>query len=201
MAHNRKMSVPSVGRLLERLQMGGKRTAMACALSLVMLFMWVRVFVGHRPAAAAAAPPSASATSTPHKAPVKVRLVDLPQVPGRQEAIERDFFTIKDRTYFRRNPAGRKTGTDKEVPLASSYAQEVMQRVGQTVKLEAVLWSESPQAFINDQLLNVGGKLTVKDGADFLELEVLRIYVDSVLVECKGMQLTLELAQNLEVTH
>ncbi len=68
------------------------------------------------------------------------------------------------------------------------------------MKLEAVLWSESPQAFINDQLLRVGGKLTVKDGADVLELEVLQIYVDSVLVECKGIQLTLELAQDLEVT-
>ncbi len=131
MAPNRKLSMPAVGRVLERLQMGGKKTAMAGVLSLLMLFMWVRVFLGHRPAAAAAAPPTASAASVPRTAPVKVKLVDLPKVPGRHDTIERDFFTIKDRTYFRRNPAGRDTGTDHEVPIAFSDAQEVIQRVGQ----------------------------------------------------------------------
>ena len=77
--------------------------------------------------------------------------------------------------------------------------QEVIQRVARTLKLEAVLWSESPQAFLNDQLLSVGSKLTVKDGTASYEFEVLQIYMDSVLVECDDMQLTLKLAPGLEV--
>ncbi|MCX5645063.1 MAG: hypothetical protein NTZ17_10330 [Phycisphaerae bacterium] len=202
MAPNRKISVPSAGRILGRLGIGGQKTAAACGLLLVMLFMWVRVFVGHQPAAATAAPPSAQAPSAPHQGPVKVKLVELPKLPGRHDAIQEDFFTAKDQAYLRRNSAGRKTGTDREVPVGSSSdAQDVIQRLTQTVKLEAVLWSESPRAFINDQLLSVGGKLTVKDGTAVFEFEVLQIYVDSVLVGCAGIHLTLELAQKLETVN
>jgi len=203
MAHNRKMSVPSAGRLFERLRMGEKKTIMAGVLISVMLLMWVRVFIGHRPAAAAAetAAPPKSAETLRRPAPVKVKLVELPKSPGRQDAIERDFFTVKDRANFRPN-AGRNPGTDTEVPMTSSnFAQEGIQRVAQTLKLEAVLWNESPRAFINDQLLSVGGKLVVKDSTQVFEFEVLQIYVDSVLVRCEGIQLTLELAQILEVVN
>jgi hypothetical protein len=192
----------SAGYLLDHLRMGGKKTAVACGLIGIMLFMWGRVFIGHRPAAAAAAPTSTQAGSVPPKGPVKVKLVELPKPSGRQESIERDFFSMKDRTFLRRSPAGRNTGTDREVPVTSSNnAQEVIQRLAQTMKLEAVLWSESPRAFINDQLLSVGGKFSVKDGAAVFEFEVLQIYVDSVLVGCDGIQLTLELAQKLEVVN
>jgi hypothetical protein len=201
-AHDWKISVASAGRILGRLGLSGKKTAVACGLLGIMLFMWVRVFVGHRPAAAGAVAPSAPTAVAPHKGPVKVKLVELPKLPGRHEAIKEDFFTPKDRAYFRRNAAGRNTGTDKEVPVVSSnYAQEVIQRLTQTMKLEAVLWSESPRAFINDQLLSVGNKVTVKSGADLFEIEVLQIYVDSVLVRCEGIQLTLELAQELEIVN
>jgi hypothetical protein len=200
MAHDRKMKMPSAGRILDRLMVGGKTTAVACTLILIMLFMWVRVFIGHRPAAVAAAPPPRQTETLPHQGPPKVKLVELPKLPGRHDSIRRDFFAIKDRTYFRRNTAVGNTGTDREVPIASAHdAQEVIQRVAQTLNLESVLWSESPRAFINDQLLGVGGKLTVKDGAEDFEFEVLQIYVDSVLAECHGIQLTLKLARSLEV--
>jgi len=202
MAHNRKLSMPSAGHLLDRFRMGGKKTAVACGLIGIILFMWGRVFIGHRPAAAAAAPPPTQTGSVQPKGPVKVKLVELPKPSGRHESIERDFFSTKDGTFLRRNSAGRNTGTDREVPVASSnYAQEVIQRLARTMKLEAVLWSESPRAFINDQLLSVGGKFAVKDGAAVFEFEVLQIYVDSVLVGCDDIQLTLELAQKLEVVN
>lgn len=200
MAHDRKIGISSIGRILDRLRMGGKKTAAACVLILIMLFMWVRVFIGHRPAAAAAAPQPKQTETISRKMPAKVKRVELPKSPGRHDSIQRDFFTVKDRTYYGRNPTGRKTGTEREVSVASShYAQEVIQRVSRTLKLEAVLWSESPRAFLNDQLLRVGDKLTVKDGTQVFEFEVLQIYVDSVLVECRGIQLTLKLAQYLEV--
>lgn len=67
------------------------------------------------------------------------------------------------------------------------------------MKLAAVSLSENPQAFINDQLLRVGDRLTLKEGAKVIEFEVLRIYENSVLVGCEDTQLTLKLAQSLEV--
>jgi len=161
-----------------------------------MLFMWVRVLIGHRPAAAAAAPPAPQSQSPAGTGTVKVTPVELPKSPGRHDAIARDFFAATDGSYARRNTAGRNTGTEKEVPVtSSSNAQEVIQRVAQTLKLDAVFLRERPQAFLNDQSLSVGDKLTVKDGAASYEFEVLKIYMDSVLVECEGIQLRLKLAQ------
>jgi len=188
--------VSPAGRILDRLRMSGRKTAVACALVSIMLFMWVRVLIGHRPAAAAAAPPPKQVETPAGTAPVKVTLVELPKTPGQHDAIARDFFAAPDGSYARRNAAGRNTGTEKEVPVtSSSNAQEVIQRVAQTLKLDAVFLRENPEAFLNDQLLRVGNKLTVKDGAASYEFEVLQIYMDSVLVECQGIQLRLKLAQ------
>ena len=196
MTHNRNRRVSSADRILDRLRVGGKKTAVACALVSIMLFMWVRVVIGHRPAAAEAAPPAKQAETPSGTGPVRVTPVELPKSPGRHDAIARDFFAAPDGSFARRNAAGRNTGTEKEVPVgSSSNAQEVIQRVAQTLKLEAVLLRESPRAFLNDQLLSVGNKLIVKDGAASYEFEVLQIYMDSVLVECEGIQLTLKVAQ------
>jgi hypothetical protein len=200
MTPNRTSNISSARRVLDQVHRGGKKTVVAGVLMLLMLFMWVRVFLGHRPAATAAAtaePVVVRAESTPRPAPLKVKLVELPKLPGRHDAMKRDFFTVKERG----NSSARKPGTEQEVPVtASNHAQEVIRRVAQTMKLTAVLWSNtSPRAFINDQLLGVGGKLTVTDGAALLEFEVLQIDMDSVRVGCNDMQLTLELTQNLEV--
>ena len=200
MMPNRNQHVSAPGRILDRLRAGGKKTVVACALVSIMLFMWVRVLTGHRPAAADAVSPSRPAATLAGTGPAKVTFVELPKTPGRHDSIARDFFAAPDGSFIRRNTADRNTGTDKEVPVVSSYnVQEVIQRVARKLKLEAVLWSESPRAFLNDQLLSVGSKLTVKDGTASFEFEVLQIYMDSVLVGCEDMHLTLKLAQGLEV--
>jgi len=169
---------------------------LACALVSIMLFMWLRVLIGHRPMAAEAAPPATPAGTLARTGPVKVTFVELPKAPGRHDSIARDFFVAQDASYARRNTAGRNTGTEKEVPVVSSgNAQEVIQRVARTLKLAAVFLRENPQAYLNDQLLSVGDKLTVKDDTASYEFEVLQIYMDSVLVRCNEVQLTLKLAQ------
>jgi hypothetical protein len=201
MARNRNISVPLVGSLFARLRGGGPKTVVAGALVLIMLFMWLRVFVGHRPSAAAGAPAPRPAAADAAQPPVRVTPVELPRTAGRHDSLQRDFFLLHDPTYVRRN-AARQTGTDTEVPAMSSIvAQEVIRRVARMLKLQAVLWSDNPHAFINDQWLGVGSKLVVKDGAASVEFEVLQINVNSVLVGCEGIQLTLGLAQFLEVVH
>jgi len=202
MAHSRKTTLPWANSLLERLRMGGRKTAVAGALILIMLFMWIRVLVGHRPAAAAAAPPPRPAETPAQRAPVQRTLVELPKLPGRHDAIQRDFFAIQDSSYFRRQAAGRNTGTETEVSLTfTPDAPEVIQRAARMLKLEAVLWSDSPSAFLNDRLLTVGDRLLVKSGAASFEFEVLQIHVDSVLVECRGVQLAVKLAQYVDVSN
>ncbi len=201
MGHSRKINVQSTRALLDHLAVNGKKTVLALALLVFMGFLWIRVLIGQKPDSAAAAQDSDPAAHTRPEAADKIQFIELPKLPGRNDSIYRDFFTIEDRARFRRN-AARDTGTETEVRAASSNrSQEVILRVAQRLKLTAVSLSENPQAFINDRLLRIGDRLTIKEGATVIEFEIVRIYENSVLVKCEGTQLTLKLAQSLDVNN
>ena len=149
---------------------------------------------------AGAAPTPAGTQPAPSQASPNVRFVALPKVLGRNDRIHRDFFAARDWEAFRRAARGQNTDTGTEVHVVSTnHAQEVAIRIAEKLRLEAVAWSETPQVLVNDELLSVGDKLTAKDGSDTCEFEVLRIYEDAVLIGCRGTQLTLKLAQYLDV--
>jgi len=187
------------GTIVDRLTGDGKKTAVAVGLLALMAFMWVRVLLGHRPDAAGASPESSAERSQPARNVVKARFIELPEVPGRNDSIASDFFTVHDRARFQKETP-RTTGTATEVQTtAEDRAQEVIRRISQRLRVEAVLRSDNPQAFVNDQLVKAGDVLTIKEGADSFAFEVLKIHDDAVLVECNGIRLTLKLAQSLEV--
>jgi len=193
----------SAGRILNRLASDRKKTVLALGLIAIMAIMWVRVLLGQKPDSAAAAPGPVPPEAAQQEPPAQVRFVELPKLPGRNDSIHRDFFAVQNRAYFQPNDA-QNASTDTEVHVVSpGHATEVITRVAQRLKLEAVLWSENPgkdpQVFINDRLLRAGDKLTVTEGADSVDFEVLRIDESSVLVGSGGAQLTLKLAQYLEV--
>ena len=56
----------------------------------------------------------------------------------------------------------------------------------------------TPQAFINDKLLLVGDKLSVQEGDNVYEFEVVEIRENMVLVKCKDAEITLKLAKVIE---
>jgi len=199
MVRNKAASTRVPGAILDRLAAGGKKTVVAFGLLALMAFMWVRVLIGHRPGAAEAAPERTQEPSLPKEKPVRARFIELPKVPGRNDSIHSDFFAVRDWARFQQETAPR-AGTATEVQTTSeNHAQEVIQRIAQRLRVGAVLHSDNSQAFVNDQLLKVGDIVTVKDGADSFDFEVQTIHEDAVLVECKGIRLTLKLAQSLEV--
>ncbi len=194
MTRNGQTSRRAARRILDRLALGGRKTAVALGLISVMAVMWVRVLAGHKPGAAAAAEEPTRPAAAQAELPPQIRLMELPKVAGRNDFIYRDFFTMQDRARFQPNGGARTTSTDPEVRvIATNHAQEVTHRVAQKLKLEAVLhWTVDPQVFLNDQLLRVGDKFTIKDETDSVEFEVLRIYENSVLVGSGGTQLMLK---------
>jgi hypothetical protein len=193
MVRSRKTNIGPAGRLLGRLMAGGKKTAVALGLISIMAIMWARVLMGHKPGVAAAGEAPAPVAARPEPAPA-LRLVPLSRVAGRNDSIYRDFFVMQNRACFQPTGGARGTGTDPEVRvIGTNHAQEVVHRVASKLKLEAVLhWSVDPQVFLNDRLLRAGDKLTVREGADSVEFEVLRIYENSVLVASGGTQLMLK---------
>jgi hypothetical protein len=179
-----------------------KKSVLAIALITVMLVMWVRVLTGRKPKPAAATTVPQQEKASESKPQMSVRFIELPRIEGRNDCISRDFFSAEALTGFRRDDASSgRTSTDPEVRnVSSGQVQEVVARVAQKLKLEAVLLSENPQAFVNDQLLQVGDTFTIKDGTTTYVFEVLRIQTDSVLVRCSDRQLTLKIAQSPDVS-
>jgi hypothetical protein len=201
-AHSRTSGIQRATRILDHLNVDRKKTVFAVALLAVMAFMWFRVLTGRKPDAATANPNPQAQQQDKQKPQRKVCFIRLPNVPGRNDYINRDFFAARDWECFRQNNLSQNSGTDTEVHVVSSnLAQEVISQIVKKLRLEAIVGSEPPQAFINDQVLGVGDRLTVRDGPETRELEVLRIYQDSVLMGCNGTKLTLKLAQDLEVSN
>jgi hypothetical protein len=200
MAHSKSDKLEQAGRILEQLAADKKRTGFAIALLAVMAFMWFRVLTGEKPGSVEAATGAPDAQTAPAKPPQKISYLSLPVIPGRNDYINRDFFAAWDWECFRQNSRTTPSGPGTEVRAASAnHAQEVIAKLAQKLKLEAVLKSGDPQAFINDQLYRVGDRLTVRDGPDTCEFEVLQVHEDSVLVRCNETQLTLKLMQHLDV--
>lgn len=194
MARNGKNNIRPGGRVMSIL-MDGKKTVLASGLVLVMAFMWVRVLTGNKPSSAAAAPAPRQTEPVVQRVIAKVKLVELPKIPGRNDSIYKDCFNMQNRACFRQVADVQRTSADTEVLIVPpNRDQEVIQQVAQTLKLGAVLRNPSPQAFVNDRFLAVGDTFTVEHSAGPLEFEVLQIHEDSVLVECHGIQLTLKLA-------
>jgi hypothetical protein len=200
MAYSKDSGPSKIRQVLDRLTLDKKKTVFAACLLAVMAFMWVRVFLGRRPSPAAAETPAAQTQAKPAKPPTTIRYHKLPNIPGRNDYINRDFFAARDWECFRQGPGSPTQGPGLQVPAPdTNHDQKVAKKLGHKLQLQAVLRDGNPRAFINDQLLRMGDRLTVHDGPDTCEFEVLRIYEDSVLVGCNGTQLTLKLTQPLDV--
>jgi len=202
MMRNISNPVRSVNRVVDHMAADRKKTVAAFALVAIMAIMWFRVLTGREPGSAQATPDPQQQTQDQEKPQVDIRFRELPVIPGRNDCIGRDFFTVQDWDGFPRDSDRETQSTDPEVRVvAPDPTQEVVARVAQKLKVEAVLWSENPKAFINDQLFQMGDTLNCKDGTEFYVFEVVRIEADSVLVRCRERQLTLKLAQSNDVSN
>jgi hypothetical protein len=200
MKRNATNTLGSVSQMTSHLIRGGRRTGFAIALVIVMAVMWIRVFTGQKPRAAEARPDGTPPTDEPQKQPPTVRLVDLPLEPGRNDRIHRDFFTTQDWSRFSSVSKPQSTGSETEVQtVASKRTNDVIEKLAKTLRLEAVLWSADPQAFVNDRLVRLGDTIALSDGSDAYVFEVVQIKEDAVLVTCRDRQWTLKLSSPADV--
>ncbi len=200
MVRNAANKLGSATQLVGHLVRDGKKTGIAIALVTVMVVMWVRVLAGQKPSSAHATPVSLSKADTKGNESPAVRFVVLPNEPGRNDRIHRDFFTASDWSEFSSGPKTRDVAvvTDDKT-RSTNRIEEVVARLAKTLELEAVLWSEHPQAFVNDRLVRVGDTLALRDGADFHPFEVVQIVKDAVHVRCGDRTYTLKLSPPTDV--
>ena len=119
--------------------------------------------------------------------------IELPKVKGRNDVLTRDFFAVDSWQGFMRG--GNSNGFGEVSFVSKNGSEEVVKRVAEKLKLEAIVSGQNPRAFINDKLLSVGDKLFVRDGIDMYECEVTEIEETEVFIRCGEAEITLRLKQ------
>ena len=182
-------------RFLARFAGEKKKAVTTACLVTVMIIMWVRVLTKNAPETAEAmAPATASNADSPAEAATKVSFVKLPKVAGRNDVITRDFFAADG---WRNFVGGRRKFADiEEVNVRSQNgSEEVIRKVAQKLRLEAISLSKKPLTCINNKVLYVGDKMLISDGNQKYECEVAAIEENTVVIKCREAEITLKLVQ------
>jgi len=184
----------AIGGFIGRLLADKKRAAIALCLVAVMAFMWVRLLGDKTPRAADGARTrnTIDGRSDSH---TKVSFTELPKVEGRNDRLSRDFFEPDGWRQFARGGEAKDVGTREVNVVSKDGSEELVRRVAEKLALQAILLGKNPQAFINDRLLVVGDKLTIKEGVDAYEFEVVAIRENTVFMKCKEAEITLKIPE------
>lgn len=187
-------------RFLSQLAAQKKKTVIALCLIALMGFMWLKVLIKKAPQTAAASPAAKQESPDVQMgSQLKVSFIDLPEVPGRNDVITKDFFDVDGWQEFVGDKEGNRSAGIKDVNVASGDGgEEVAHKVAEELKLEAIVLGKDPQVFINGKLLSQGDKLLINDGMETYECEVVGIEEKAVFIRCGKAQITLKLAQEME---
>ena len=193
MKQNVKSGSDRANRLFGRLAAEKKKTITALCLIALMVFMWARVLGKKTPATAEAArrQKDAGPDTSASNSQLKISFIELPKVPGRNDALTRDFFAADGWWGFLDGG-----GSNKDVRVVEGDGSgEIGRRIAEKLRLEAIGMGENPKAFINDKLLAVGDKLLVTNDGVQYECEVVGIDEETVFIRCSDIEITLKLTQ------
>lgn len=196
MKQNMRNSDSGVKTLLGRLAAEKKKTVIALCLIGVMVLMWARMLSGEAPEGAGAAPMAQNAIAGQLDSEIKVTFTGLPKVKGRNDVLTRDFFAANGWVDFARDGKGL-TGAE-EVNVSEDGNEELVRRIAGKLKVKAVAIGsgDNPQVCINDKPLSVGGKLTIKEGVNAYECEVVGIKENKVSIRFGEAEITLKLVHS-----
>ena len=173
-----------------------KKVVLALSLIVLMVVMWIKVLTKSSPKTADAETiAELIELQNQTELEVKVSFIELPQVEGRNESITRDFFDSNNWQTFIGGNGKKSVGVEDINIISKDNDQEVIRKVAENLKLEAIVSNEVPLAFINDKVVRAGDKLFVSGGIDTYECEVVEIKENIVVLKCKESQITLKMTQ------
>ena len=189
----------AVNRIVSQLAVDKKKGIMALCLVAVMVFMWVRVLSNKEPEGAQAAltAQKIAADNANAKSNVQISFTELPDVEGRNDVLTKDFFAVDNWQEFKEGKRKHLIEIGK-VAADGSSSEEIVVKIVEKLKLEAVALGENPRAFINDRLLRVGDKLPVRNETNMYECEIVAIEENKVLMRWEETEITLKLAHEVD---
>jgi hypothetical protein len=181
--------------LVSQLASEKKKAVTTLCLIGVMAFMWIRVLTRKAPQTAEAVVTAEQLSTTEQSNPeLQISFIELPKVDGRNDVISRDFFDADDWRHFIERE--RKRGGLEEVNILSGDGnEEVIRKVAEKLKLEAVMVSENPRAYVDGKVIEVGDKVLIGDGINTYECDVVAIEENAVVIKCREVEITLKLEQ------
>ena len=196
MKQNARNNSRAGNRFFSHLAAEKKKVVLALCLISLMAFMWIKVLTKTSPKAAEAELIAELIMETQSETELEVSFIELPRVAGRNDIVTRDFFDSDGWQSFV-GGRGLKSVTVEEIDIVSKNDdQEVIRRkVADNLKLEAIVSSEVPLAFINDKVLRAGDKMFVHDGIESYECEVVEIKENMVIIRCMEAMITLKMTQ------
>ena len=196
MKKNVRNNSRSGNRFFSHLAAEKKKAVLALCLISLMAFMWIKVLTKTSPQAAEAELIEELIKETQSEPELEISFIELPRVAGRNDMITRDFFASDGWQSFV-GGRGLKSVAVEEIDIVSKNDdQEVIRRkVADNLKLEAIVSSKEPLAFINDKVLRAGDKMFVRDGIESYECEVVEIKENIVVIRCMEAMITLKMTQ------
>jgi hypothetical protein len=195
MRRNPKNNSQHGSHIFQHLVAEKKKVVLALALIVLMLVMWIKVLTKTSPKTAEAGLiAELIEKQNQTESEIKLSFIELPQIEGRNDSITRDFFASDNWQAFIGN--GHKSVGVEDINIVSKdNDQEVIRKVAENLKLEAIVSGKDPLAFINDKVMRAGDKLFVSDGIDTYECEVVEIKENTVVMKCRESQITLKMTQ------
>ncbi len=185
--------------VFSRLAADKKKSIMAFSLIALMLFMWIRVFMGDGPQETKGATQMQELKTNEKLPAAKISFIDLPEVQGRNDELTRDFFSASGWDAFPID--GKQNAKSAEVELVSGDGdKQDVKRISRELNLEAIETGAKPRVFINNKLLLMGEKLKVRDGQKLYEFEVTGIEQNEVLLRCEAVKVKLKLGELFDST-
>ncbi|MHC5061959.1 MAG: hypothetical protein ACYTFK_12845 [Planctomycetota bacterium] len=191
------VNINTVSGMISRSPFKKPKVMMATVLICIMCFMWIKVFVSKRnknsEARAAVARAAAENGGAGEKAQqLKILLHPLPVVPGRNDVLTHDIFTAGRWDAF---PSENKAVTANPLRKANINNADHINKIAESITLEAVIAGVNPEAFIGGKLVSVGNKLPVGYNGRIYEFVVNEIYENKVVLKWNDFTVDVEMSQ------
>ena len=196
MRQNARNNSRGANRFFIHLAAEKKKAVLALCLISLMAFMWIKVLTKTSPQAVDAGLIAELMNMETQSEPeLKITFIELPKVAGRNDTVTRDFFASDDWQSFVGGRGSKSVAVEEIDIVSKNDDQEVIRKVAENLKLEAIVSSDDTLAFINDKVLRVGDKLFVGDGIESYECEVVEIKENIVVIKCRESTITLKMTQ------
>ncbi len=166
----------------------------------IMVFMWSKVLLNDETAADAKASSASESTLSNTEADCeKLWFVELPNVEGRNDVLNRSFFDSEGWAKFNKegeDSSNRGEGVTvvKQGEGAEADKKDIL-RTAEQLRLEAIASGQRPQAFISGKLVSLHGRVAIKSGGRLYEFEVIEIRRNSIVLSCAGVRLVKKMVQ------